>query len=36
VIFDGRNLYQPAVLAQAGLQYEAIGQRDPATRRIPA
>ena len=36
VIFDGRNLYQPAVLAQAGLQYEAIGRGDPATRRIPA
>jgi len=36
LIFDGRNLYQPSVLAQAGLQYEAIGHGDPAARRIPA
>ncbi len=26
VIFDGRNLYEPAVVQQAGLSYESIGR----------
>ncbi len=27
VIFDGRNLYDPALVAQSGLQYHTIGRR---------
>jgi UDPglucose 6-dehydrogenase len=26
VIFDGRNLYDPAVVSAAGLEYHAIGR----------
>ncbi len=26
VIFDGRNLYEPAMLAEAGIQYQGIGR----------
>jgi UDPglucose 6-dehydrogenase len=26
-IFDGRNLYEPAVVRRAGLVYEGIGRR---------
>ena len=26
-VFDGRNLYDPAMLAQYGLIYEAIGRK---------
>jgi UDPglucose 6-dehydrogenase len=26
VIFDGRNLYEPSLVSQAGLSYEAIGR----------
>ncbi|MFZ2990834.1 UDP-glucose dehydrogenase family protein [Ideonella sp.] len=33
VIFDGRNLYEPALVAEAGLDYQAIGR--PQTRRVP-
>jgi UDPglucose 6-dehydrogenase len=27
IIFDGRNLYEPALVQQAGLSYESIGRR---------
>ncbi len=30
VIFDGRNIYDPDVLAAHGLAHEAIGRRPPA------
>ncbi len=26
IVFDGRNLYQPELLAEAGLQYQSIGR----------
>ena len=26
VIFDGRNLYEPAVMAEAGIEYHSIGR----------
>ncbi len=26
VIFDGRNLYEPEAMAQAGVEYHAIGR----------
>jgi UDPglucose 6-dehydrogenase len=29
VIFDGRNLYEPAVVAAHGLEYHAIGRLAP-------
>jgi UDPglucose 6-dehydrogenase len=32
VIFDGRNLYDPAQVARAGLRYYAIGRGTPAAR----
>jgi len=30
VVFDGRNLYEPALIASSGLDYEAIGRGRPA------
>jgi len=27
VIFDGRNLYEPSLVKQAGLSYESIGRQ---------
>jgi UDPglucose 6-dehydrogenase len=30
VIFDGRNLYEPAVVASHGIEYYAIGRKTPA------
>jgi UDPglucose 6-dehydrogenase len=27
VIFDGRNLYEPSLVQQAGLTYESIGRK---------
>ncbi|MBK6868176.1 MAG: UDP-glucose/GDP-mannose dehydrogenase family protein [Burkholderiales bacterium] len=29
LVFDGRNLYEPAVVARHGLRYESIGRRTP-------
>ncbi len=26
IVFDGRNLYEPALLARHGLAYESIGR----------
>jgi UDPglucose 6-dehydrogenase len=26
VIFDGRNLYEPSVMVQAGIEYHGIGR----------
>ena len=34
VIFDGRNLYDPAVVASHGLEYHAIGRPDAGRKRI--
>jgi UDPglucose 6-dehydrogenase len=34
VIFDGRNLYDPAVIAAHGLEYHAIGRPDAGRPRI--
>jgi UDPglucose 6-dehydrogenase len=34
VIFDGRNLYDPAVVAAHGLEYHAIGRPDAGQPRI--
>lgn len=31
VIFDGRNLYEPAAMARAGFEYHAIGRRQTDT-----
>ena len=39
VIFDGRNLYDPARLARSGFTYDAIGRGSPlpeAARARPA
>jgi len=33
VIFDGRNLYEPAVVASHGLEYHAIGRLAPQAAR---
>jgi UDPglucose 6-dehydrogenase len=33
VIFDGRNLYEPALVHEAGLEYQAIGR--PTHARLP-
>jgi UDPglucose 6-dehydrogenase len=27
VVFDGRNMYDPAVMKRAGLEYHGIGRR---------
>lgn len=36
VIFDGRNLYDPAIVAAAGLDYHAIGRVGKAAAGTPA
>jgi UDPglucose 6-dehydrogenase len=36
VIFDGRNLFDPQVLADAGFDYVAIGRRASASQAVPA
>ena len=33
VIFDGRNLYEPAIVARHGLEYHSIGRRTPPVGR---
>ena len=32
LIFDGRNLFEPATMAEAGIEYWAIGRSSPAGR----
>jgi UDPglucose 6-dehydrogenase len=29
IIFDGRNLFEPAVMADAGIEYHGIGRSAP-------
>jgi UDPglucose 6-dehydrogenase len=36
VIFDGRNLYEPADMARLGFEYHAIGRPLPAGRSTPS
>ena len=31
-VFDGRNLFEPAQMAEAGLAYYSIGRPDAGTR----
>ena len=35
VVFDGRNLFEPADMQALGLEYHAIGRGTPGTRPAP-